>query len=114
MLGHCKIPFSSLREEKTNSTSFSTPEAYPWPRGREMDSHCQEQGEQMRREASAPNKKPGCSKSCKSTGLWRGWVRWLQVPLARGGVPTLPAARDLPQGAAATWEMCSAKKPGKH
>lgn len=32
-----------------------------------------------------------------------------QVPLARGGVPTLPAASDLTQGAATTCKMCSAQ-----
>lgn len=72
-----------------------------------------EQGEQTRRDASAPKKKPNCSKSYKKRGLWRGCVRRLRVPLARGGAPTVPAASDLTQGAATTCKMCSAKKPGK-
>lgn len=43
-LGHCKIPFSSLRDGKPSlhepQTRFSTPVDYPWHRGRQMDTHC--------------------------------------------------------------------------
>lgn len=115
MLGHCKIPFSSLRQDHLcTSPKQDSPHLQPihGTGAGKWTPIAMEQGEQTRREASAPNEKPNCSKSCKSRGLWRGCVRHLQVPLARGGAPTLPAASNLTQGAI-TCKMCSAQKPGK-